>query len=224
MTPQASTVAMSGVVAAAPGDLYARGLLGHPGGLTLRQDDGTSSPVPLAAWLGPLTADDERVLQRVSGPVLDVGCGPGRHVAALAGRGIVALGVDISAAAVRTARSRGARAIEGCVFDRVPAAGHWRTVLLLDGNIGIGGCPVSLLRRAAALASRDGRIMVELEPPGTATERFRARLEQGEDASSWFPWAQVSADAIEPFAGGAGLRVTDSFVEGSRWFATLVAA
>lgn len=215
---------LPGVVAASPGYLYARGLDGRVDELRVRRDDGTSSQVPLAAWLGPLTDDDERLLHRVTGPVLDVGCGPGRHVAALARQGVVALGVDVSPVAVRTARSRGGHAIEGCVFDRIPGAGRWRTVLLLDGNIGIGGCPATLLRRTAALATRDGRIIVELDPPGAPTMRTRVRLEHGAQTSAWFPWAYVAADAVESLARDARLRVADSFVEGQRWFADLVAA
>ena len=41
-------------------------------------------------------AADEAVLDRAQAPVLDVGCGPGRHVLALARRGHLALGVDIA--------------------------------------------------------------------------------------------------------------------------------
>ena len=45
-------------------------------------------------------------------PVIDVGCGPGRHVAELAARGAIALGIDISAAAAATAaRARHRRAL-----------------------------------------------------------------------------------------------------------------
>ena len=105
----------------------------------------------LQRWLGPLTAADTAVLDRTRGPVLDVGCGPGRHVLALARRGRLALGVDVAPAAVRVARLRGAPAIEACVFERIPGAGTWGSALLLDGNIGIGGAPVALLARLREL-------------------------------------------------------------------------
>src|SRR4051812_49744005 len=125
--------------------LYADALAGGP--LVCRDEDGFATHLPLARWLGPIAAADERVLARAVGPVLDVGCGAGRHVCALARRGVLALGLDVSPVAVRLARERGATAVEGSIFDRVP--GHWASALLLDGNVGIGGRPAALLRRVA---------------------------------------------------------------------------
>src|SRR5207237_8080187 len=92
----------------------------------LLSDDGHARPAALRRWLGPVTEVDERVLERAVGPVLDVGCGPGRHVHALAGRGVLALGVDVSPAAVRLARRRAVRGIEQSLFARIPGAGIWR--------------------------------------------------------------------------------------------------
>jgi len=204
-----------------PGELYARGL--HRGAeLLIRHEDGRTSPVPLGAWLGAPTPADDALLDRVRGPVLDIGCGPGRHVAALARRAVTALGIDVSPVAVHATRRRGGAACAGSVFGPVPAAGRWRTAMLLDGNIGIGGSPRELLRRAAELVAADGTVLVELDPPGSLTGGGKIRLEDGEDASAWFPWAHVAADDIAAVARGAGLRVSDAFTEGDRWFADLV--
>ena len=46
--------------------------------------------------------------------------------------------------------------------------GTYRTILLLDGNIGIGGAPVMLLKRAGELLDDDGAIVVETDPCGRA--------------------------------------------------------
>ena len=75
-----------------------------PPKLRARRPDGTAIALALHRWLGPLTAADEAVLDRTSGPVLDVGCGPGRHVLALAHRGRLALGV--APASPRRSRAR----------------------------------------------------------------------------------------------------------------------
>ena len=117
----------------------------------LRLADGRSSTLPLDRWLAPADAVDEAILADVEAPVLDLGCGPGRHLAALRAAGKRGLGVDLSPVAVRLARDRGADAINGSLWSQVPGAGIWRTILLLDGNIGIGGAPVALLRRAGEL-------------------------------------------------------------------------
>lgn len=82
---------------------------------------------------------DDILLSRCQGLVLDVGCGQGRLVAELNARGIVALGVDVSRQAVNLAAARGACVLRRNVTDRLPLEGRWGTILLADGNIGIGG-------------------------------------------------------------------------------------
>jgi SAM-dependent methyltransferase len=197
--------------------------LDRRGALLVRDEDGDLRPLPVEAWLGPAGAVDESVLDRAHGPVLDVGCGPGRHVHALARRGVLAVGIDISPAAVALARRGGARVLEASIFDRVPGAGGWRTALLLDGNIGIGGRPEALLGRLAALLAPRGTILVELEAPGTGVRCRRVRLEDGTSASDWFAWASVGADAVAVPARTAGLSVGERWCDAGRWFAALEA-
>jgi SAM-dependent methyltransferase len=186
-----------------------------------RFSDGTVMALPLDRYLGPADATDERLLVDVPGPVLDVGCGPGRHLHALAARGVFALGVDLSPVAVDLARGGGARAIVASIFDELPGNGTWRSALLLDGNIGIGGAPARLLARIGTLLSDEGEVLVELDPPDTATAAGRARIETPRRVSSWFPWARVSAAGIGPVAREGGFEVAASWSLGERWFARL---
>jgi SAM-dependent methyltransferase len=203
-----------------PLHLYAEGLR-RPNGHRARFSDGTVVTLPLERYLGPADATDERLLTDVRGPVLDVGCGPGRHLQALAARGVFALGVDLSPVAVDLARGGGARAIVGSIFDELPGDGTWRSALLLDGNIGIGGAPARLLARIGTLLSDDGEVLVELDPPETATAAVRARIETSRRVSSWFPWARVSVAGIEPVAREGGFTLDESWSLGERWFARL---
>jgi SAM-dependent methyltransferase len=218
---------------ASPVELYSVALARQrpPDGLTvaealfLRAEDGTRTSLPLARWLGPLDDTDGRVLDRARGPVLDVGCGPGRHLLALARRGVPALGVDIAAAAVRRARDRGTAALAASVFDPLPHPGSWRTALLLDGNIGIGGSAVALLRRLRELLDGDGLVLCELDPPGAASRCELVALEDGEGLRSrWFAWARVSVDGIGPAAARAGFDVAQVWHDGGRWFGALEVA
>lgn len=186
-----------------------------------RRLDGSSCPVPVQQWLASADEVDERCLGLLAGPVLDVGCGPGRHLHALARLGVFGLGVDISAAAVRLARGRGATAIVGSIFDELPGTGQWRSALLLDGNIGIGGHPTRLLRRIAGLLNADGAVLVEVVAPTAPTVRTLIRLETSGLRSDWFPWAEVSAADIDRVAAGAGLVVERCWPERERWFALL---
>lgn len=205
-----------------PADLYSEALSGHTE-LVARLDDGTAWMVDVAPWLGRASASDERLLARARGPVLDVGCGPGRHVHALARQGVLAVGVDVTPAAVALARRGGADIVHGSIFDHLPGAGTWRTALLLDGNIGIGGCPVALLRRVAGMLREDGRVLAELEPPGAGLRSGRVRLDGGTRTSAPFAWARVAVDAIDAPATAAGLAVAERWSDDGRWFAALEA-
>ena len=175
----------------------------------------------LERWCGEADAVDLALLARADGPVLDVGCGPGRLIAELARRGQSALGVDVAAAAVRLTTSAGGAAVRRSVFDRLPGEGRWGTVLLADGNVGIGGDPVVLLRRCRSLAQPGGRVLVELEAPGTGCTTVRTRLERSGAATPWFDWAHVGVDAVADPAALAGLRVEQSWCAEERWFASL---
>jgi len=203
-------------------ELYGRTLELAQDATTVRSIDGRTWPLPAGRYLGPLAAADEDVLSRATAPVLDVGCGPGRHVLALAKRGSLALGVDVSPVAVRIARERGATVRQASVFDHIPGAGTWGSALLLDGNIGIGGRPTALLARLARLLRPGGGVLAELDADDMPSGSTRIRLETGDAISDWFRWAHVGSDAIGEHASAAGLAVCDTWEVEGRWFASLL--
>jgi SAM-dependent methyltransferase len=213
-----------------PSTLFGRLLDDGADALVVRATDGDVWSMPMGRWLAPATEVDERVLDHATGPVLDVGCGPGRHVHALSRRGIVALGIELSPTAVRHARNGGAEVVEGSIFEVAPDPGCWSTALLLDGNIGIGGRPHVLLRRIGELLSGEGRVIIELDPPeaepthGEAASKkdpFRIRIESDGTTSAWFPWARVTVDSIDAPAAAAGMTVAERWTDGGRHFCTL---
>jgi SAM-dependent methyltransferase len=190
-------------------------------GTCLRVDDGRVLELDIARWTAATDPVDEKLLDRAEGPVLDVGCGPGRHVRSLHCRGVESLGLDISPAAVAMARRRGAPVVRRSVFDVVPGHGWWRTALLLDGSIGIGGDPVALLRRVCDLLHPQGTALVEFEPPHVATESMRVRVEAERRFGPWFPWARVSVESVGDLAAAAGLARAETWEDGGRYFSAL---
>jgi SAM-dependent methyltransferase len=176
--------------------------------------------LPVTRWQ-ELDGSDELLLAACLGPTLDVGCGPGRLVEALTRRGLIALGVDVSPVAVDLTRGRGAAALCRDVFDRIPGEGRWRHVLLADGNIGIGGDPVALLRRARELLRPGGSVLTELDPPGTGLRRQQVRLSSVDSSGGWFDWARLGPDGLERTAGEAGMDIRSLEERGGRWFAEL---
>jgi SAM-dependent methyltransferase len=204
------------------GRLLASAAAGHGSEGAYRVADGRIRKLPLRRWLAPVDAADRALLRYAVAPVLDIGCGPGRHLAALAAAGQEGLGLDLSPVAVRIGRARGAEAILRSVFADVPRPGTWRTALLLDGNIGIGGRPTALLTRLARLLRRGGTVLAELDGDDMPSGSTRIRLEAGDAVSDWFAWAHVGTDAIGAHAGAAGLEVREIWDVDGRWFACLV--
>jgi SAM-dependent methyltransferase len=196
---------------------------GRRAALTLVDDLGREVPLDPAAWCRARLPGDGRLLHQCSGPTLDVGCGPGRLTAALLRQGVPALGIDVSPAAVRLARQRGATVLCRDVFAALPGHGRWRHLLLADGNIGIGGDPVVLLRRCRELLTAGGRVHTEVAPPGTRSWAGRAVLRSAGGDAAPLRWAAVAADDLAAVAGDAALRTLGTWTEAGRWFATLTA-
>ena len=184
--------------------------------------NGTARLLNVQQWRAEPDNDELRLfVDPCRGTTLDIGCGPGRLAAALSGRGISAMGIDVSSEAIRQARDRGAVAIRRDVFANVPGEGRWDFALLADGNLGIGGDPVRLLRRAADLVRPGGDIIAEVDPAGTGIVRAHVRLRVGERMTAPFAWANVGIDSIDAVATAAGLIVVATQSVGQRHTATL---
>ncbi len=198
-----------------------RAAAGVPATFTARHASGGELRFDPAAWCGDTIAGDTALLERCTGPTLDVGCGPGRLTAALTGAGRPALGIDTSAAAIRLARRRGVAALQRDVFGRVPGTGRWRHLLLADGNIGIGGDPHRLLSRCRRLLAAGGSLHVELAPPGTPAWSGTATVQVSGGPDSRLRWACVPVDELGVLAAASAMRVLDAWTQAGRWFAVL---
>jgi SAM-dependent methyltransferase len=186
--------------------------------LDLVDEHGLVEPLDLPRWRGPADPADHTVLRRCTGPVLDLGCGPGRLVTALSAMGIPALGVDLAGAAVELARERGAAALHRDLFARLPGERRWPTVLLLDGNLGIGADPARLLARVERLLAHDGCLLVEADPDDR-DDRVSVRFAQhGRPVGPVFGWAHVGLSRL---ATAGPLRVVDTWGAAGRVFAAL---
>ncbi|SED36790.1 Methyltransferase domain-containing protein [Streptomyces sp. PAN_FS17] len=203
-------------------DPYSLALGSGRGPLFLRRADGWLLPLDVERWCAEADAADLEVLRRCEGAVLDVGCGPGRLVAALSGQGRRVLGIDVSEAAVARTLRLGAPALQRSVFDPLPGEGRWGTALLIDGNIGIGGDPAALLARTGRLLAPGGLLIAETVPDLDLDERVRVHVTDARGATGTaFPWARLGTPALLRYAERAGWHAVARWTAEGRSFAAL---
>ena len=92
-----------------------------------------------------------------------------------------------------------------------------------DGNVGIAGEPMRLLRRTRLLFREGGCALLETEPAGEGTLTLLVRIDAGGRVTEPFPWAQVGADDLPALASEAGLELAEQWTDSGRWFARVVA-
>ncbi|MBA3686098.1 MAG: methyltransferase domain-containing protein, partial [Planctomycetes bacterium] len=127
-------------------------------------------------------------LRAAPGPVLDAGCGNGRHLAALRQAGIAAYGFDFSRAQLESARERPSIAGRlACADLRAPplADAAWGAVVLLFTGFGYFSDAenAATLARLARLLAPGGWLVVDQPDPEhvrrTLVARSERRLEDG---------------------------------------------
>jgi len=220
--------AVTGTASVSTDELYARAAAGLP--CWVSDGAGRRIELPMSRWFGHADAAeadrnaDHAMVAQCVGSTVDLGCGPGRFTAALTDRGTAALGVDSSAVAVRMTIARGAMAVQRDMFAPLPGTGAWSRVLLADGNIGIGGEPVRVLRRAGELLRPGGLAVVEIDRPGTGVTHADLRFQTENAVGEWFRWARVGVDAIADVAAGAGMTLLEVAEVAGRFIATIAAA
>lgn len=199
---------------------YARAITDPTAQLVLHADSGETLLLDAAKFSAPPDAVDKAVLDRCLGPTLDLGCGPGRLVAELAGRGVPALGVDVAPFALLLSRANGATALRRSIFDRLPGAGRWPHALLMDGNIGIGGDPGALLERLRTLLRpRSGELIVETEAEDIDL-RYRVRFGFA-DTGEEFGWARIGSESLLALATPLGYVPRQVWTADGRRFVAL---
>ena len=203
-------------------DPYAQALRTGQGPLFLRRSDGWLLLLELERWCAAADAADLEVLRRCEGAVLDVGCGPGRLVAALGARGRRVLGIDVSEAAVARTVALGGQALRRSVFETVPGEGRWGTALLIDGNVGIGGDPQALLDRMSQLLAPGGLLIAETVTDPDIDERVQVRVTDARGATgNPFPWARLGSPALLRHAARTDWAPVDQWTAGGRSFVSL---
>lgn len=170
-----------------------------------------------------------QAMDYVSGRVLDIGCGPGRHALYLQSQGFDVTGVDVSPLAIEVCRRRGLKKAEVRPITQVSAKlGTFETILMLGNNFGLFGSfrrAKWLLRRFHAMTGPQARIIAESNDPYQTTEplhreyqafnrqrgrmpgQLRIRVRYKKYVTPWFDYLLVSRAEMKEILDGTGWAV-----------------
>ncbi len=209
------------------GDAWGRALADHSSGryvprVELESGDGAVGLAMRPAWF--FRSHDEwdwwerELLGHVTaGPVLDLGAGAGRASLWFQERGFEVTGVEVSALAQRVCRDRGLSDVRLGDLNDPPADRAWGAVLLLCGNLGLGGSYEGvrrLLTRLATICAPDAVLVGDtVDPPNQ--EAFRLRIRYNGMATPWWDQYNIPTTEIPAVVEGTGWALDRHLIDGS---------
>jgi SAM-dependent methyltransferase len=214
------------------GDAWGAALLDHLEGRALptpvlEADDGTRVPAMAPEWFfAPVDRWDppeRELLVGLDGPVLDLGAGAGRAALHLQEQGLEVVAVESSPGAAEVCRRRGVIDVRLGYLNDPPADRPWRTVLLLCGNLGLGGSWDGNRRLLVALAERcpPGAVLVGDSVDGRPRPEIGLRIHHGGVATPWWRQRNVAADEVDALVVDTGWEVEDRRVRGGEHWVRL---
>ncbi len=206
---------------------------GAPAQEIVERDDGLISAGKSCAYFEPFSewaSHHQESMAYVSGRVLDIGCGPGRHALHLQEAGFDVLGIDASPLAIQVARERGLRKAGVLSVTRISfRLGEFDTLLMMGNNFGLFGNLKRarwLLRKMRNMTSSNGRIIAESRDPYTTTSRahldyhesnrrrgkfpgqLRMRIRYERYIGAWFEYLIVSRKEMALILEDTGWRIS----------------
>lgn len=235
------------------GDAFGKALLewldvGDDGwGTHIERDDG------LIEWMSPgvfvdqpsiWTEPERRVPELVSGRILDVGAGGGRHAVPLQEAGHDVTALDVSPGAIEALHRRGVRkTLQDSVLDLAErGGGPFDTILLCGNNLALLGseqhAPV-LLGALARLAAPGARIVgtsfdpFQTDDPlhlsyhelnrrrGRLPGQLRLRVRWTNLATGWFDYLYLPVGELAALAAASGWELAEASSGGNPYLAVL---
>lgn len=156
--------------------------------MRVERDDGSFTTEDLSWYLTSYSAFpkyEKQALKFVSGRVLDVGCGAGRHALYLQRKGLQVTGIESSPHVAAIAAERGVRDVRIASACEKPLGaferGAFDTVLMFGNNLGICGTETKfrgMLQELHRITSPSGRILASTRRLDETQKKQRAYIER----------------------------------------------
>jgi GNAT superfamily N-acetyltransferase len=208
------------------GDAWGAALLDYFDGREVVQpmlevDDGTVLPAMRPEWFfrdfDRWDWWDRELLAAVeTGPVLDLGAGAGRASLYLQGRGMAVTAIESSAGAAEVCRRRGVLDTRVGDLNDPPSDQRWRTILLLCGNLGLGGSWEAnrrLLQRLAAIAA-PGAMLIGDSVNYDGRAEIGLRIRYRHLVTPWWRQRNVAATEVLELVAGTGWTIERQLEDG----------
>jgi hypothetical protein len=160
---------------------------------------------------------DRELLPRVtSGPVLDLGAGAGRASLYVQDRGMEATAVESSPGAAEVCRRRGVKDVRVADLNEPPSDRRWQTILLLCGNLGLGGSYEGtrrLLQRLSDVSADDAVVVGDTVTP-TGTPEIGLRIRYRDTVTPWWRQYNIPYDEMADLVDGTGWMIDTHLCDG----------
>lgn len=220
-------------------DAYGHAMLDHLNGMggleIVERDDGyiscSGGPELYFMEYNDWQLYEQRAMEYVSGRVLDIGCGPGRHSLYLQGSGLDVTGIDISPLAIEVSKARGVKDTRVMSITRVSRKiGIYDTILMMGNNFGLFSNKKRarwMLRRFDSMTPADSRIIAQSLNPhqtddqdhiayhatnismGRMAGQVRIRVRYKTYITPWFDYLMVSTQEMAEILHGTGWQMQE---------------
>ena len=214
------------------GHMYLDYMNGTKSPYTIERDDGdvkTDMPDGYFKDYDEWSDIERKVISLVSGRVLDIGCGAGRHCLYLQQQGFDVVGIENSPLAVQVVKERGVRDARLCDIQEIGVdLGYFDTILLFGNNLSLLGTPTKakrILRNLYRITPDKGRIIGSIRDPyntdypvhisyhqankqkGKLGGQGKIKIRYQEYVTPWTDFLMLSKSELENLVEGTGWLV-----------------